>query len=266
MWHDLLADGGSCGLHRVECLIRAQGLRARPRRRGLSNDHGDRSVIAGNVLDRQFTADRPNQKWAADFIYVWTAKGWLYVAAVIDLSLRRVVGWSMGSSMTVQLVTDALITAIWRRGKPDALLHHSDQGIQGGFNRSSQQQEVGGCEDGGSKSIGAAHPSEATFTRASICVVARASLLLLAAHRPRACERGCCCGCWHLDTGLPRPHRLRTPSWGCLNKPVSLSTKPAAAHRPVHPVDRSGCRDGWRNACGPEARLRLAAVAGSDRP
>ena len=110
--------------------MRVQGLRARPRRRGLPKDHGDRSVIAGNVLDRQFTADRPNQKWVADFTYVWTAEGWLYVAPVIDLFSRRVVGWSMSSSMTAQLVTDALIMAIWRRGKPDALLHHSDQGSQ----------------------------------------------------------------------------------------------------------------------------------------
>ena len=107
-----------------------QGLRARPRRRGLPKDHGDRSVIAGNVLDRQFTADRPNQKWVADFTYIWTAEGWLYVAAVIDLFSRRVVGWSMSGSMTAQFVTDALIMAIWRRGKPDALLHHSDQGSQ----------------------------------------------------------------------------------------------------------------------------------------
>jgi putative transposase len=130
VWHDLLAEGISCGLHRVERLMQAQGLRARPRRRGLPKDQGERSVIAGNVLDRQFTADRPNQKWVADFTYIWTAEGWLYVAAVIDLFSRRVVGWSMSNTMTAQLVTDALIMAIWRRGKPDALLHHSDQGSQ----------------------------------------------------------------------------------------------------------------------------------------
>ena len=130
VWHDLLAEGISCGLHRVERLMQAQGLRARPRRRGLPKDQGDRSVIAGNVLDRQFTAARPNQKWVADFTYIWTAEGWLYVAAVIDLFSRRVVGWSMSYTMTAQFVTDALIMAIWRRGKPDALLHHSDQGSQ----------------------------------------------------------------------------------------------------------------------------------------
>ncbi|GAU83418.1 mobile element protein [Bosea sp. BIWAKO-01] len=82
------------------------------------------------MLDRQFTATRLNQRWVADFTYVWTAEGWLYVAAVIDLFSRRVVGWSMKAEMTAGLVIDALIMAIWRRGKPDALLHHSDQGSQ----------------------------------------------------------------------------------------------------------------------------------------
>ncbi len=72
----------------------------------------------------------PNRKWIADFTYIWTAEGWLYVAAVIDLFSRRVVGWSMSATMTAQLVTNALLMAIWRRCKPDALLHHSDQGSQ----------------------------------------------------------------------------------------------------------------------------------------
>lgn len=89
----MLAEGISCGLHRVERLMRAQGLRARPRLRGLPKDQGERSVIAGNVLDRQFTADRPNRKGVADFTYIWTAEGWLYVAAVIDLFSRRVLFW-----------------------------------------------------------------------------------------------------------------------------------------------------------------------------
>jgi putative transposase len=118
VWHDILAEGYQCGLHKIERLMREQGLRALPRRRGLPKDQGERSVIAGNVLDRQFTADRPNQKWVADFTYIWTAEGWLYVAAVIDLFSRRVVGWSMSDGMTAQLVTDALMMAIWRRGKP----------------------------------------------------------------------------------------------------------------------------------------------------
>ena len=130
VWHDVLAEGLDVGLHRIERLMRQEGLRARPRRRGLPKDAGQRRVISPNILDRDFVASVPNQKWIADFTYIWTAQGWLYVAAVIDLYSRRVVGWSMSASMTAQLVTDALIMAIWRRGNPDSLLHHSDQGSQ----------------------------------------------------------------------------------------------------------------------------------------
>lgn len=132
VWRDLLADGADCGLHRIERLMRLQDLRARPRRRRLPKDSGDRQLetVPANLLDWQFAAEHPNQKWIADFTYLWTAEGWLYVAAVIDLFSRRVVGWSMSAAMTAQLVTDALLMAVWRRGKPDALLHHSDQGSQ----------------------------------------------------------------------------------------------------------------------------------------
>ncbi len=75
--------------------MRLNALRARPRRRGLPQDMGDRSAPAINVLDRQFQADAPNQKWVADFTYIWTSEGWLYVAAVMDLYSRRIVGWLM---------------------------------------------------------------------------------------------------------------------------------------------------------------------------
>jgi len=119
VWHDLLADGVCCGLHQIERLMRQQALKARPRRRRLPPDLGERQVaaVAANVLDRSFDAAAPNRKWIADFTYVWTAEGWLYVAAVVDLFSRRVVGWSMNAAMTAQLVTDAL-------------LHHSDRGSQ----------------------------------------------------------------------------------------------------------------------------------------
>jgi putative transposase len=107
-------------------------LKARPRGRRLPPDLGERQVaaVAANVLVRTFEAPAANGKWIADFTYISTAEGWLYVAAVIDPFWRRVVGWSMSVAMTAQLVTDALVMAIWRRGKPDALLHHSDRGSQ----------------------------------------------------------------------------------------------------------------------------------------
>jgi putative transposase len=84
-------------------------------------DRSRRSIDGGdwaNVLERRFEA--------TDFTYIWTAEGWLYVAAVLDLFSRRVVGWSMSAAMTAELVTDALVMAIWRRDRPRALLHHSD--------------------------------------------------------------------------------------------------------------------------------------------
>ena len=88
------------------------------------------NAVAPNVLNRTFDASSANRKWVADFTYLWTAEGWLYVAAVVDLFSRGVVGWSMSATMTAQLVTDALVMAIWRRGTPHTVLHHSDRGSQ----------------------------------------------------------------------------------------------------------------------------------------
>jgi putative transposase len=132
VWRVALAEGFSCGLHKVERLMRMNALRARLRCRGLPKDRGPRSpAVAPNLLGRQFVAERPNQRSIADFTYIWTAEGWLDVAAVIALFSRRVVGRSMKAEMTAQLVADALVMVIWRRGRPDALLHHSDQGSRG---------------------------------------------------------------------------------------------------------------------------------------
>jgi len=132
MLGDVRDAGHRCGRQRVGRLMRQEGLWARPRRRARPADTGDRPLhaLAPNVLDRQFTATAPNQKWVADFTHVWTSEGWLYVAVVLDLFSRRVVGWAMQDTMTAQLVTDALIMAVWRRGAVDALLHHSDRGSQ----------------------------------------------------------------------------------------------------------------------------------------
>jgi putative transposase len=96
VWHDLLAEGVSCGLHRIERLMRLQALKARPRRRRLPPDLGERqaSAVAPNVLDRSFQAPAANRKWIADFTYVWTAEGWLYVAE--PYGVREAGGISLG--------------------------------------------------------------------------------------------------------------------------------------------------------------------------
>jgi putative transposase len=132
VWRDLRAWGYPCGRHRVARLMLAAGLQARSKRRRLPGDSAQRPehAIAANLLDRQFEATAPNQRWVADFTYIWTDEGWLYAAVVLDLFSRRIVGWSMSSTMTAQFVTDALLMALWRRGKPVQLLHHSDQGSQ----------------------------------------------------------------------------------------------------------------------------------------
>ena len=72
------------------------------------------ATIAANLLERDFVASAPNQRWVADFTYIWTTEGWLYFAAVLDLFSRRIVGWSMSAQMTSELVADALMMAIWR--------------------------------------------------------------------------------------------------------------------------------------------------------
>ena len=129
VWHDVLEEGLLCGLHRIERLMRQNALKARPKRRGKPGDDGERSVIADNILDRDFEADHPNQKWLADFTYIWTAQGWLYAAVVLDLFSRRFVGWSMKADRDVTLVMDALMMAVWCRGKADALLASLGPGI-----------------------------------------------------------------------------------------------------------------------------------------
>jgi putative transposase len=132
VWHDLRAAGERCGKNRVARLMQAAQLQARTKRRRLPGDGSQRLEhnVAENRLQREFEADEPNRKWVADFTYVWTAEGWLYVAAVMDLYSRRIVGWSMSDTMHAKMVTDALLMALWRRGRPSELLHHSDQGSQ----------------------------------------------------------------------------------------------------------------------------------------
>ena len=134
VWHDLRAAGESCGHNRVARLMRLAGLQARQkrRRRGSTEQSFGTPAVAQNLLRRDFVAVRPNEKWVGDITYLWTAQGWLFLAAVMDLYSRRIIGWSMAESMEASLVVDALHMAVGRRGAPRHLLHHSDQGRQYG--------------------------------------------------------------------------------------------------------------------------------------
>lgn len=132
VWRDVRAAGFSCGRDRVARLMRLAGLQGRRRRRRQPYEHAVafEAAIAPNRLDRRFEAAAPNERWVSDFTYLWTQEGWLFVAAVLDLYSRAIVGWSMSDAMTTQFVSDAITMAIWRRGCPRQLLHHSDQGSQ----------------------------------------------------------------------------------------------------------------------------------------
>jgi hypothetical protein len=139
---ELQAQGRTVGRHRVARLMQQQGLRARRKRRfQTTTDSRHGLPVAANILDRQFTVPAPNLAWVTDITYLWTREGWLYLAVILDLFSRRVVGWSMSEHITRQLTLDALAAALGQRAPRPGLLHHSDRGSQGGFNRSSQHLE-----------------------------------------------------------------------------------------------------------------------------
>jgi len=110
--------------------MKLEGIKAQVRYRKTRQRGGERHVITPNVLDRQFDPVMPNQAWVTDITYIKTHEGWLYLAAVMDLFSRRIIGWSMQSRITKELVLDALLMAVWRRKPIKGVLVHSDQGSQ----------------------------------------------------------------------------------------------------------------------------------------
>jgi putative transposase len=136
---ELIEQGVCISRQRVARLMRLANIRGISRRRGftVTTRRDKRQAPASDLVKRQFQASGPNQLWVADMTYVPTWTGFLYLAVVIDVWSRRVVGWSMGERMTADLVLSALNMALAQR-KPKDVIHHSDQGSQGGFNRSSQ--------------------------------------------------------------------------------------------------------------------------------
>jgi transposase InsO family protein len=131
IYRELLATGTVCGLNRVARLMRKAGIHARRRRKfRVTTNSRHRLPVAENKLDRAFDVALTNTAWVADLTYIWTQEGWLYLAAVMDLSSRRIVGWSMDSHMKSTLVEHALEMALARQRPGAGLLHHSDRGIQ----------------------------------------------------------------------------------------------------------------------------------------
>ena len=136
--------------------MRRYGIRAimaRPRRVRTTDSRHD-FPIAANRLERNFIAAAPNRIWLADITYVETDQGWLYLAAVMDLYSRKIVGWAMADHLRAKLPLAALAMAIAIQRPGVGLIHHSDRGSQGGFKRSSQHSHVGGCDEYSRTEIG----------------------------------------------------------------------------------------------------------------
>ena len=128
---ELRSRGESCSRNRVARLMSTHGLMAKTSRKFRATTNSKHNFdVAPNLLDRQFVVDAPNRVWATDITYIPTEEGWLYVASVMDLYSRMVVGWSMGERMTRELAMDALRMAIRQRKPAAGLLHHSDRGSQ----------------------------------------------------------------------------------------------------------------------------------------
>ncbi|WP_440088878.1 IS3 family transposase [Pseudomonas fragariae (ex Marin et al. 2024)] len=128
---DLREVGEDCGRHRVARLMRLEGLRSQTGYRRRPGKYGGKPAVASpNLLKRQFDVVEPNKVWVTDITYIRTYEGWLYLAVVLDLFSRQVVGWSMKSQMTSDLAIDALLMAVWRRKPKQEVMVHSDQGSQ----------------------------------------------------------------------------------------------------------------------------------------
>ena len=127
---DLREVGERCGKHRTYRLMRAAGLRAQVGYRRPRARFGPVSVLAPNRLQQRFSVARPNEVWVSDITHIRTHEGWLYLAVVIDLYSRKVVGWSMQSRIRKELVLNALLMAVWRRKPCTMVTVHSDQGSQ----------------------------------------------------------------------------------------------------------------------------------------
>ena len=124
-------EGQKVGQNRVARVMRTERLRAKAAKKYKATTNSSHSLpVAPNLLEQDFTAATPNQKWVSDITYIATDEGWLYLAVVLDLYSRLVVGWAMAERMTAKLVCDALRMALWRRKRPTGVIVHSDRGSQ----------------------------------------------------------------------------------------------------------------------------------------
>jgi len=124
-------EGRKASRNTVAGIMKAKGLRAKAAKKFKATTNSNHNLpVAPNRLEQDFEAAAPDQKWVSDITYVWTDEGWLYLAVVLDLFSRKVLGWAMAARMTATLVCDALTMALWRRRLPKGVIVHSDRGGQ----------------------------------------------------------------------------------------------------------------------------------------
>jgi putative transposase len=132
IYRELKAQGQNVCENTIADIMKERKIRAKTKRKFVprTTDANHDQPVARNVLDRQFQAELPDQKWAVDITYIPTGEGWLYLAGVIDLCSRKIIGWSMADHMETSLVSQALTMALVHRQPEQGLLHHSDRGVQ----------------------------------------------------------------------------------------------------------------------------------------
>jgi putative transposase len=131
MSRQLCKEGHRVGRYRAGSLMRKAGAEFQPRKKfRRTTDSRHKHPVAANLLSRQFEVGNPDRAWCSDITYLWTMQGWLYLAVILDLFSRKVVGWAMSNHINAHLVLDALRMAYWRRKPSPGLLHHSDRGSQ----------------------------------------------------------------------------------------------------------------------------------------
>ena len=204
VWRQLLREGVAAARCTVERLMRRLGLQGVRRGKGVRTTVSDaKAACPLDRVNRHFKAQRPNQLWVADFTYVSTWQGFVYVAFVVDVFARRIVGWRVSSSMQTDFVLDALEQALYaRRVERDGdLVHHSDRGSQGEFNQSSQHVPSGGVDEGEEVEVGSIVAVQTALARKAAGAASRRAKAVLEGDRARAFQRGrsrirrCVSGC-----------------------------------------------------------------------
>jgi putative transposase len=234
VWRELHRQHVTVARCTVERLMRELGLRGATRGRSrwpVTTRADERAERPADLVDRDFTAARPNQTWVADLTYVRVRDRFAYVAFVVDVFSRMIVGWSLATHLRTDLPLDALELAVWLRREHDldGLIHHSDAGTQGGLKRPSQHLEMRSC-DGTFCWMGVRKDRTAAdaFAWSSAGVARRGPRAVLVGDRRRGEHRGCC-----RDRGRVARGRVSVvPSWRWhADRPVQQALGPVSVIR-----------------------------------